>query len=259
MLKIDFYYWGEQCPHNSINKKILNSLSNDERFSINYYDISRNFKLAEELKMFSPTLLVFNDEFRWNGPIRRNTIEMLAQGNLPKRGPYIVEKSKKIIKGNLKPLNEKNVLDTYIPCAPAQGEKGCLAKANWSKEIRDKHNLECLGYLHYYKGRCVGGAEFVPSVIVPYKIPRGSDIAFLTCAFLSDKEGDYKSFPLEYLEKKLPEIGYNELEAIVSEKVVFPNGPLDWFAERGYQDLGEVNYEKAEHARMHLVKKSLQR
>lgn len=257
MLKIDFYYWGEQCPHNYINKNKLNSLIDDKHYSINFYDISTNFNLAEELNIYSPNLLVFNNQFRWNGPISRKTIELFEQGSIPQRDPYIVEVSNNIITGTLKPLTEETVLDTYKPCAPTSGEKCFFAKSNWIKEIKNKFNLDCLGYLHYFNGECVGGAEFVPSVIVPYKIPKGDDIAFLTCVFVSDQNVDYKSYPLEKLENKLYEMGYKELLAVSSEKVVFPNGPLEWFKKHDYIDLGQIYYERNDYARMHLVKKKL--
>lgn len=257
MLTIDFYYWGEQCPHSYINKRKINSLIDNKRYSINFYDISRNFKLAEELNIYSPNLIIFNNQFRWNGPISIKTIELFEQGKIPKREPYIVETSNNVITGTLKPLTEETVLDTYKPCAPRYGEKCCFAKANWIKGVKNRFNLDCLGYLHYYNGVCVGGAEFVPSVVVPYKIPKGNDIAFLTCVFLSDKNADYKSYPLEKLEKKIYEMGYKELITISSEKVVFPNGPLEWFEKHDYIDLGPIYYESNEYAKMHLVKKVL--
>ena len=52
-------------------------------------------------------------------------------------------------------------------------------------------------------------------------------------------------------------LNYKSLIAIVSEDVVFPNGTLNWFKEKGYIDLGEVYYEERDFARMHLVKKDL--
>src|SRR6056297_3308479 len=110
MLKIDFYYWGSQCPHNDINKKILDAYTNDERYKINYHDISDDFKLAEKMNLFSPTLLVFNDKYRWNGPIKREQIEAFQKDEIPHRKPYKVNQSDNVIKGILKPLDEKAFL-----------------------------------------------------------------------------------------------------------------------------------------------------
>lgn len=62
---------------------------------------------------------------------------------------------------------------------------------------------------------------------------------------------------MKKLEEELVSLNYKSLIAIVSEDVVFPNGTLNWFKEKGYIDLGEVYYEERDFARMHLVKKDL--
>lgn len=69
----------------------------------------------------------------------------------------------------------------------------------------------------YWGDQCVGGAEFVPSLAVPYPVPKGDKIAFLTCSFLSDEVADYRTAPLKKLEEELPEFGFSELIAVVSE------------------------------------------
>ena len=257
MLKIDLYFWGSQCPHNDINKKILDAYSNDENYNINYHDISENFELAKQMHLFSPTLLVFNDTFRWNGPIKIDTIEAFQKGEIPYRKPYKVKQSDNIVRGILKPLDELSVFDTYQPCARSFGEGCCASKSTWMKTIREQYSLKHLGYLHYVDGECVGGAEFVPSLVVPYNIPKKEDIAFLTCSYLSGEKVDYKSYPLEKLEHELPRFGYTQLLTIASEDVVFPNGPLGWFVKREYIDLGDISFEKNEGANLHLLKKEL--
>lgn len=42
-----------------------------------------------------------------------------------------------------------------------------------------------------------------------------------------------------------------------SEDTPFPNGPLDWFLDQGYIDLGMIYYEERHFAKMHLIKKNL--
>ncbi len=254
--QIDFYYWGDQCPYNNIIKNLLTSLKNDSRYSINTYDISDQPDIAKQLNMYSPTLLVFNNTLRWNGPITLKTIDLISKGSIPKRQPYIVKNSDNLIVGTTIPITEETVVDTYKPCGCS--EKSCCAeKAMWVKSIRSNFEIPHIGILHYYKGSCVGGAEFVPSLAVPYSIPKGEDIAFLTCSFLSDNNADYKSLPLQVLENDLPKYGFKSLIAIASEEVVFPNGTLQWFMERGYEDLGQIYYEEYDSARMHLIKKNL--
>lgn len=255
-MQIDFYYWGDQCPYNSNIRGLLSRLKNNVGYSIKTFDISEQPKLAEKINMYSPTLLVFDNNLRWNGPISEEIIDLISKGSLPKREPYVVKNGDNLIKGTTITLTEETVLDTYQPCGCL--EKSCCAdKALWIKSIRSSFCLPHLGILHYYQGSCVGGAEFVPSLVVPYPIPKGDDIAFLTCSFLSDKDADYRSLPLQVLEDELPKLGFGALTAIASEDVVFPNGTLQWFIDRGYQDQGQINYEENDSARMHLIKKNL--
>jgi hypothetical protein len=50
-----------------------------------------------------------------------------------------------------------------------------------------KQNL--YGYIHKDEcGNLLGGAEFFPSDLVPYYIPKGDDIAFLTCVYMTDSK-----------------------------------------------------------------------
>ena len=257
MINADFYYWGDQCPHSHILKRQLSLWLDDSPFTVNYYDISSNLQLAEDLNIYSPNLLIFNGKIRWNGPISRETLRVIAQGEMPQKEPYKVDISDNIVTGSLIKLTEETVFDTYKSCASQYNKECCNSKAEWIKKIRKEYELPCLGLLHFINGECVGGAEFVPSEIVPYSIPREKTKAFLTCAYLSDENADYKNYPLRKLEEILAEIGYKELIAIASEEVVFPNGPLEWFLNQDYEDLGELYYEKIDCARMHLIRKSL--
>ena len=256
-MKIDFYFWGDQCPHNFLIRDRLKELRDNDTYNLNLVDISQDFKIAEDLNIYSPNLIIFDNDYRWNGPITMEIIRDFEKGIKPDRKPYFVEPSRHRITGELKPLTEDTVGDSYKPCAASRGRSCCALKAEWVKSIKDQYGLDSLGYLHYVKGECVGGAEFVPSLIVPYSIPRGQHSAFITCVFVSDEHADYRSHPLEQLEKSLPGMGFNEVLVIASEDVVFPNGPLSWFTQRGYEDQGVVNFEGNDHARMHLLKKKL--
>ncbi len=255
--KIDLYYWSDQCPNNSLVRNLLYKLMCKGKYDISFYDVSKEYDIAKRMNMYSPTLVVFDNKIRWNGPISLSIIQSIAEGNIPENKPYKVDLGKHIIKGNVEMLTEKNIFDTCICCAPSQKTSCCYSKSEWIKQIRKEFNLPYLGVLHYYNNKCVGGAEFVPSLAVPYPIIKGKDIAFLTCSYLSGEEHDFRSYPLKKLEEKLSSLNYKSLVAIVSEDVVFPNETLNWFKEKGYIDLGEVYYEERDFARMHLIKKDL--
>lgn len=257
MNRIDFYYWGDQCPHNGKMRKLLNMLSKDERYEISMFDISNNFHIAREINIFSPTLLVIDNSLRLHGPISKERIEQIGLGDVPIAKQYKVNIGTNVIKAELKDNTEASIFDTCELCASSSEDVHCSDKGKWIENIRSKFNLPHLGKLHYLNNNCVGGAEYVPSIIVPYPIPRADDIAFLTCSFGSSEDADYKSFPLQKLEEELPQLGYNTLITIASEESCFPNGPLEWFLDRNYIDLGELYYEKMHIAKMHLIKKTL--
>lgn len=257
MVKIDFYYWGDQCPHNSIMRKMLIPLMNEDNYLINLHDISDDFETAVKLNIFSPTMTVINNNIRLHGPVSLNTIREIEKGQIPGPRQYKVNIGNKVVKGELKNITGTTICDTCRLCASSAESSHCYDKEKWIEDIRKKFGLSHLGKLHYIENKCVGGAEFVPSVIVPYAVPKAEDTAFLTCSFLSAEEADYKSYPLQALEEELPQLGYKSIISIASEDSCFPNGPLKWFTDRGYTDAGELYYEKMEMAGMHIIKKTL--
>lgn len=256
-MKIDFYYWNYQCPYNAHILEILKDFQKEKDYIINLIDVSKDEEKAKEVKMFSPTLLIFNDNIRWNGPISSETIKKIEKGIVPEVRPYKVSLGEKLLRGNIELLTEENVDKVFTCCAPNDNIKSCIKKGSFIKNIREKYKLKSTGVLHFIEGKCVGGAEFVPSLEVPYDIYKNRDTAFLTCSYLSDEKYDYRSYPLMILEQELKKMNFNKLEVIASEDVVFPNGTVSYFMGRGFKDLGEIYYEERDLARMHILMKDL--
>ena len=111
------------------------------------------------------------------------------------------------------------------------------------------------GLLHRIDGNVVGGVEWLPSLKVPYPIPRDAHTAFLTCVYHSSEQADYKSWPLKQLEAELKK-SYQRILVISDELGTFPNGPMQWFINHGYRDLGLLQ-ELEGYARLHLMEKVL--
>ena len=131
----------------------------------------------------------------------------------------------------------------------------CLASCLKKREFLSSLCDNFYGYLHLDNERVVGGAEYVPSLHVPYDIPKDEKTAFLTCIYHSSSEFDYKSYPLEKLEQRLAE-KYEKIIAISDETGTFPNGNLQWFLDNGYEDKGVIGVEEG-YCRLHLVGKTL--
>ncbi len=255
--KIDFYYWGTQCPYNHSNRLVLERTEEELGLEVEYHDIGKDHAMASRLHLYSPTMAIFDSGLRWSGPITFDLIKAYTEGEVPTRSPYVVESQGKLVEGHLFPLDLDNACDSAGLCCPSWSKESALEKKAWLKGMMDVSKSEDLGVLHFQGETCVGGAEYLPSHLVPYDIPKSKEAAFLTCVYASDPEYDYKSHALNELEAKLRGRGYRAIYAVASIRVAFPNGPLQWFLDRGYEDLGLLYYEENDDALQHLVKKDL--
>ena len=127
---------------------------------------------------------------------------------------------------------------------------GCKEKVNMYANIKDG----ILGFMNKKGDTLFGGVEYYPSIDVPYDIPKGKDIAFLTCIYMTDSIFDYKSAPLKALNEHLSK-EYKKIVAIANEEWDFPNGDLAFFMKHGFYDEGIV-YEDT-YCKLHLVSKYL--
>lgn len=254
---IDFYYWGIQCPYNFSNMKVLKAIEEKYDVKVNYIEMSDHQDRVKELRIYSPTFTMLDNKLRWTGPITETLIERYLNGETLQRTPYLVSSENKRVEGELKLLIPKLSADIKELCCSIVCQNSSTEKGMWLNQLMSDYDLKHMGVLHYVDNECVGGVEYVPTLAVPYDIVKSSDSAFLTCVYASDPIYDYKSYPLEKLEKELKSDGYNKVYAIASKDVAFPNGPLEWFINQGYTDLGSVYYEKNDGADQHLIEKDL--
>ncbi|MBI9011526.1 MAG: hypothetical protein JEZ08_04790 [Clostridiales bacterium] len=252
---IDFYYWGIQCPYNFSNMKALEAVEEKYNVKVNYIEMSKHQDIVKELNIFSPTFTIFDKKLRWTGPITEELILSYLNGEMLHRTPYIVKSENRIVKGELKLLIPKLSSDIKKLCCSKTCKNSSAEKGMWLNQLMSDHDLKHMGVLHYVDSECVGGVEYVPTMAVPYDIPKSADSAFLTCVYASDPIYDYKSYPLEKLEEELKRDGYKKIYAIASQDVAFPNGPLEWFIKQGYSDLGVVYHEENDGADQHLIEK----
>ncbi|WP_234122898.1 hypothetical protein [Clostridium hydrogenum] len=250
-MKIDFYYWGMQCPISYETIELLNKLDSNV-FNINFYDITYDKALAKKVNMYFPFLTVFDDCIRWRGPINLELINKIQNGEMVKEKAYIVSIPSKVYEGKLIELTSTTINHVKNCCTMTGCSEGCTAKGKFLSKI----NNEFLGYLHFKGDKIIGGAEFVSSMVVPYDIPRSEDAAFLTCSYISyDHQFDNRTYPLKALEKNLKS-RFKKIIAISDEKSVFPNGNLKWFQNNGYKDEGIISVEE-DYATLHIVSKEL--
>jgi hypothetical protein len=256
-LDLKFFYFGNQCPHNCYLLARIKTIAWQERVRLELHDLSEDPRPAEEYGIFSPTMLLVNGEIRWHGPFEKELVAAMLEGEAQPK-VLAVKQSEAEVRGDLTPIDPRSVLDTSATCS-GTGDRGiCLGKSEWVQKVLDANRLKHLGYVHSVDGKCVGGAEFLPSTMVPYPIPdKRQDNAFLTCSYISDEEKDYRSYPLRSLSEDLRGWGFRTLSVASSKDVVVPNGPMWWFEKRGFVDKGLLATEKMHGAEIRYMQLEL--
>lgn len=248
---IDFYYFSSQCPYNVSNKELIERFCKTHGIVFNHYNIDGNRQLAKEMNMFSPTLTVFDKSHRWTGPLTEKHLTDYLQGILPVRDAYIANGSKRV-DGKVSAMTKLSLKDAKDLCSLATSPQAMQAKETW---IFNK-TAPVFGALHYVNGSCVAGVEFMNMKDIPYHLGVKEGV-LLTCVFGSDRTFDYKSAPLAWVEAHLREKGHEEVYVVASKEVSFPNGPLEWFLERGYEEVSFLYHELGDYAKQYLLKKQL--
>ena len=251
---LKFFYFGNQCPHNAYLLARIKTIAWQERIRLHLFDVSKDEETCRKYSIFSPTMILVNDKYRWHGEFSKESIlEMLEDEGVDPVAEAISQ-SDDAVRGNLVPITPDSVLQTCVPCINVEDRGLCLGKSEWVRDMLRETGLKNLGYLHFLDGKCVGGAEFLPSKKVPYPIPdKRDDNAYLTCSFVSDDRKDYRTYPLERLKGELRGSGFRTMSVAASEKVVFPNGPTAWFTKRGFVDKGILFEEKMHRATIHFL------
>lgn len=247
-MKVDFYYWGCQCPLHGQMMRLLERYR--DRLEITCLDVSKAPGLAQQMGMFFPMLTVVQGTRRYFSPLGEVFLDALCRGELPEERPYRCKLGTKEAIGSLVLLTKDN-FQVAGACTGQLCKTGCMEKFAWLREL----GQSVYGCVNIAGTRLLGGAEFLPSLLVPYAVPKGRGIAFLTCVYLSDALWDYKSPPLRRLEAYLVHT-YRVLEVISDEKGIFPNGDLAFFLRNGYKDQGVVAEEPG-YCRLHLLQKTI--
>ena len=248
-MRLDFYYWSYQCP---INVEMLSLLSSyKDRLTIYTHDISNDPAVAKALRIYFPTLTIIEGSHRFFSPLSKAFLESICLGDMPieKSSPLVL--GSEVCAGDIVPITKKNYR-IACGCTARECNSNCEQKINFLEKL----GLNTYGYMNIIQGQLRGGAEYIPSALVPYDIPKADDIAFISCVYLSTKEYDYKTPPLRALEQYLGK-RYRKVLAITDEKGVFPNGDLAFFLRNGYSDMGIISGEPG-YCLLHLVKKSLE-
>lgn len=253
-----FLYFGYQCPHNAYLLARIKTVAWQEHAALHLFDITNDEEAARQHRVFSPTMVIVNDRYRWHGPFSKELIVSMLEDEPVEPRTFTVDQSDEEVRGELVPIDAKSVLKTCVSCMSSEDPNFCRGKAEWVGERLRETGMPDIGLLHFVDGRCAGGAEFLPSTSVPYPIPdKRKDNAFLTCSYVSDEKKDYRGYPLDALARRLRDRGFRTLSTVASTDVVFPNGPVKWFERRGFADKGLLVREELHRAELHYLQLEL--
>lgn len=257
-MNLKFFYFGNQCPHNCYLLARIKTIAWQEHVPLMLIDLTEDPSMAEKYRIFSPNMLIVNDKYRLHGPFTKDKVHAMLDDEDVGISRYVVRQGDHVVRGELEPITSDSVLLTSTACAGSHDIGLCRGKSEWVRNILAKTGLKHLGYIHSVGGKCVGGAEFLPSLVVPYPIPdKGKENAFLTCSYMSDESSDFKTHPLEALERDLSEWGFDTLSVAASSEVVFPNGPAEWFVKKGFEDEGLLVEEEMHGAQIRYLQRHL--
>jgi len=257
-MNLKFFYFGNQCPHNCYLLARVKTIAWQEHVPLNLYDLTEDPSMAERYRIFSPNLLIVNDKYRLHGPFTKERVHAMLDYEDLEPSKHVVKQSDNVVRGDLVAIAPDSVLQTSTACAGTDDSGLCRGKAEWVRDTLLRSGLKHLGYIHRLDRKCVGGAEFLPSLVVPYPVPdKREDNAFLICSYMSDEKRDYKTHPLEALERDLGQWGFDTLSVAASSGVVFPNGPSEWFVKKGFMDKGLLAEEDLHGAEIHYLQKRL--
>lgn len=242
-----------QPPDEILNHCYEFTVREDIVLALEYHDLSDK-QCKALLQSRSPLADVFKDfEKRETDHMDniRDTIECRANAIIRRDFPYLPKLSSNAVTKQIVPLTNENIR-LACDCCGFPTDTSCAEKERFLRSC----GQEIYGFLHTdERGNLLGGAEYLPSMLVPYDIPHSEDAAFITCVYLSDAEYDYKSAPIKALEQYLRKT-YARAFAVTDEKGVFPNGDLAFFTRNGYRDNGVI-FEDQAYCKLHLVSKDL--
>ena len=253
-----FFYFGNQCPHNAYLLPRIKTIAWKEGVMLHLHDLTGDERICAEYGIFSPAMLIVNDKHRWQGPFSKE--DVMAMLNDEEIAPKLETASigDEVVVGDLVPITPESILSTCEPCLQSDDVGICRGKADWIRSTLEEIGARNLGYLHMVNGVCVGGAEFLPSTKVPYPIPdKRAANAFLTCSYRSDEAHDYRSHPLEVLVDDLRAGGFDALSVVSSDRLSFPNGPSEWFLQKGFVDRGKLASERLPVSELHYLQLQL--
>ena len=242
---VQFIYFGGQCPWKEW--MIEQIISSTEILGIKYelIDLMEYPEYAEKYELFFPFTTIFDNSLKIPSPISAGEIIKITKDgyNIQTRISSNTRKKGKAEK--ISTLTIENIQDSCLICNASINPGYCFSKTNWALKINQLVPNNILGFISYNNEETAAVVEFLPSILVPYPIPKKEKSnLFITCIYSSFFQGpDYRGEILEKATEYLSENNFDRISVISGVNGAFPNGPKDFFIDYGFsvkKELGEV-------------------
>lgn len=240
--KVHFLHFGAQCPWKAWMKEQAREAAGLLGAEFDATDVTGRPELAERHGMFFPFLTVINGLLRFPAPApARRLVELAREGishciQLPER------MSRSVQGDRLRRLTPRAVVQACRLCLPQDfPAAGRNEKQAWAEGIVQQVKSRDLGLLLFDGGKPVAAVEHLPSVLVPYPLPRKErTLGFITCLYSHGNGLDYRPQVLESFLKLAHRHGYTEVQVVAGRAGPYPNGPAAFFLRHGFRELARL-------------------
>ena len=129
---LKFFYFGYQCPHNAYLLARIKTIAWQERVLLHLFDVSNDEETCRKYNIFSPTMVIVNDEYRLHGPFTKERIMAMLEDEDVEPVAYAVRMSDDVVRGELVPITPDSVLRTCVPCIRTEDRGLCVGNPNGS-------------------------------------------------------------------------------------------------------------------------------
>ncbi|MBD3407530.1 MAG: hypothetical protein GF411_15545 [Candidatus Lokiarchaeota archaeon] len=239
MSEIKLFHFGAFCPYgiHMIGEVEIAAKKLDYSFSV--YDIGKEPIYAREFQVFTPLLILVDDNLRYYKPMSYTQLikkiekrELDSWRRYTQRDP-IREASR------IEDLRYNEIYRSVPVCMEGRVDVYDAKKSDWALRHHKATGVIHFGYIAWSKLSHfpVAANQILPGNLIPFPIPEHrKDIAFIVCLHSKPEMGDYRRDLIRHAIEDLPSRGYTSCQVIAGESTAYPNGPAYIFKEMGFEE-----------------------
>jgi hypothetical protein len=236
-------HFGIQCPWQPWVAEQARLASVELNCQMTTVDVTEQPEAAARYRLFYPFMTVVDETLRLPSPTPASKLVRIVTEGMPTPPLAPLNVSSAAEGEMVKSLTAENIADACALCVQENDFLACRAKAAWARQIARRIPDGLLGFAAYQEGKIVGAIEVLPANLVPYPLPlKNPEFAFITCLYSQEDALDYRGQVLEFSLEHLSGKNYREVHIIAGQQLPYPNGPVDFFANYGFEPVAELDH-----------------